>query len=78
MLKKIGQEAYKLELPAFCKIQLVFHVSCLNKKLEAGNVQQTEFLSIQEDGRVQLEPVVMLGRCTVKRNNGASAQWLIP
>ncbi|KAH9671915.1 hypothetical protein KPL70_017529 [Citrus sinensis] len=77
VLQRIGQVAYKLELPSHSKIHPVFHVSCLKKKLGAANVQQTELLTIQEDGRMQLEPLALLEKRTVKRNNRPVVQWLI-
>ncbi|KAH9735938.1 hypothetical protein KPL71_017914 [Citrus sinensis] len=77
VLQRIGQVAYKLELPSHSKIHPVFHVSCLKKKLGAANVQQTELPTIQEDGRMQLEPLALLEKRTVKRNNRPVVQWLI-
>ena len=33
ILKRVGEVAYKLELPPTSKVHLVFHVSCLRKRL---------------------------------------------
>lgn len=77
VLQRIGQVAYQLELPSNSKIHPVFHVSCLKRKLGATNVQQSVLPSIQEDGRMQLEPISVLDRRVVKKNNRPVVQWLI-
>ena len=60
VLQKIGQVVYKLELPSHSKIHPIFHISYLKKKLGAANVQQIELPTIQEDGRMQLEPLAVM------------------
>lgn len=49
----------------------------LERKLGATNVQQSDLPSLQEYGRIQLEPIFMLDRRVVKKNNKLVVQWLI-
>jgi hypothetical protein len=60
VLQRIGIVAYKLELPPYSHVHLVFHVSFL-KKVTANKIPvQTILLEINEEGRIILEPETML------------------
>lgn len=69
IVQKIGPVAYKLELPANSKIHPVFHVSLLKKKVGDGVVIQTELPLTGKDGQLQLEPLAVLDRKLINRNN---------
>src|ERR1700690_2937322 len=55
VLQKIGTMAYKFELPASSRVQLVFHVSCLNKVISEKILVQTIFPKLDEEGKIILE-----------------------
>ena len=56
VLKNISTMAYKLELLAFSRVHLVFHVSCL-KKVIGGKLPVQKILSkVDEEGKIILEP----------------------
>ena len=52
--------AYKLELPASSPVHLVFHVSCLKKVIRENLPVQTIFPEIDEEGKIILEPEVVM------------------
>lgn len=55
----------------------VFHVSLLKKKLGENVVATPTLPPVSDDGTLQIEPVVVLERRMVKRNNRAVIQWLV-
>ncbi|OMO91420.1 Retrotransposon gag protein [Corchorus capsularis] len=72
VLDKIGAVAYKLDLPSSAKINSVFHVSQLKKKLGFDNMVGSA-LPIPSD-TPSLTPQAVLDRRFVKRRNVASTQ----
>ena len=60
VLQKISTMAYKLELPASSRVHPVFHVSCLKKVIGENLPIQTIFLELDEEGKIILEPEVVM------------------
>ena len=56
VLQKIGTMAYKLEFPASLRVHPVFHVSCLKKVIGENLPVQTIFPTLDEEGKIILEP----------------------
>ena len=77
VLEWVGQVAYRLQLPVASSIHPVFHVSCLKKKIGEQVTVQTELPPVDDAGRMKLEPLAVLDRRLVKRNNRAVTQVLI-
>lgn len=77
VIQKVGPIAYKPALPASSKIHPVFHVSLLKKKLGMGAVVQTSLPFVDDQGHLQLEPLAVLDRRLVKRNNRPHTQVLV-
>ena len=48
--------AYKLELPAYSRVHLVFHVSYLKKIIGEKLPVQTILLELDEEGKIILDP----------------------
>ena len=77
MLHKVGEVAYKLDLPAASLIHPVFHVSCLKAKLgqQVTPISQLPFVS--PEGNLTLEPEAILKRRSVKLRSRTITQVLI-
>ncbi|GJS29298.1 gypsy/ty3 retroelement polyprotein [Tanacetum coccineum] len=77
VIARIGEVAYKLDLPVSSQIHPVFHVSQLNQF--KGNVSQVSVTLPQCDfvGVIALEPIAVLDRRMAKRGNDAVVYVLI-
>jgi Chromo (CHRromatin Organisation MOdifier) domain len=77
IFKKIGAVAYKLNLPPGSVIHPVFHVSQL-KKCHGHKGDTSGTLPVIGTGdRVRIEPIEILDRRLVKRNNTAATEILV-
>ena len=81
VLKKIGQFAYQLKLPAEAHIHDVFHVNQLKKHLGDRAIANSKLPLVTPDGKIKIAPLAMLQRRQIPRSNGdydvAVPQWLI-
>ncbi|GFS46186.1 hypothetical protein Acr_00g0100660 [Actinidia rufa] len=77
VLSKVGTVAYELKLPDSAHIHPVFHVSLLKKKLGQHVTPNPILPPVSDEGVLQMEPVAVLDRRMVKRNNEAVVQWLV-
>lgn len=77
ILERIGEVVYKLDLHAGSAIHPVFHVSCLMTKLGKHNVSVSLLPSVNSQGFLTLEPVVVLQTRSHKLQNRTSTQLLI-
>lgn len=74
-MKKFGEVAYELELPANAKIHPVFHISQLKKKMGTGIIVQQDVPTFIET--IIDEPETIIGRRIVPRNNKAVTKVLV-
>jgi hypothetical protein len=77
VLEKIGNLAYKLQLPAGVKIHPVFHVSQLKKHLGSHAIPQSGLPLIGDDGQIKTEPIQVLETRSLPRAKVLVTQWLI-
>ncbi|WOG95792.1 hypothetical protein DCAR_0415120 [Daucus carota subsp. sativus] len=75
--RRVGNVAYRVELPAGSKVHNVFHVSQLKKRVGKGKVIQTELPGVNDEGELQIEPVAVLDRQLVKKGNRPATRVLI-
>lgn len=71
VIEKIGQVAYKLLLSAGSLLHPVFHISQLKKRIGREVVAQIHPPTVAQEGQVLTEPLAVLGKRLVKRNNRA-------
>ena len=65
VLHKVGEVAYKLDLPASSLIHPVFHVSCLKAKLGQQVTPIFKLPSVSPEGILTLEPEAILKRRSI-------------
>ena len=73
----IGTVAYKLELPAACRVDPVFHVSCLKKFIGDKLPVQTILPKLDEDGKIILEPEAVTETRSRQLRNRSISEYLI-
>ncbi|GJU17803.1 retrotransposable element Tf2 [Tanacetum coccineum] len=76
VLERIGQVAYKLQLPAYAKVHPVFHVSQLKRCLTPNTTMGT-FPDCDAQGLLPAEPIKLLERKIVKQRNRMGVFGLI-
>jgi hypothetical protein len=77
ILKRIGQVAYRIELPPDCQVHNVFHVSQLKEYRADYSPVYAELPKIPALDTFPTEPESILDRRLVKKGNSAIVQVLI-
>ena len=62
ILKKIGNLAYRLDLPSHVKAHPVFHVTLLKKYVTNANHVLQETSRLKDDGTLEVHPEIILDR----------------
>jgi hypothetical protein len=77
VLERIGQVAYKIQLPESADIHLIFHVSRLKKYLGAKAVPQSNLPQVTKDGYNKTELAEVLDTRALPRRDEVITQWKI-
>ena len=77
VLHKVGEVAYKLDLPASSSIHPIFHVSCLKAKLGQQVTPISKLPFVSTDGNLTLELEAILKKRTVQLRSRTITQVLI-
>ncbi|KAK9715409.1 hypothetical protein RND81_06G163000 [Saponaria officinalis] len=76
VIARVGQVAYKLELPSQAKVHPIFHISLL-KKHEGVAPVVSSLPDLDDSQQIRAEPVAVLGRKLVKKGNKAVVYVLV-
>lgn len=77
VIQKVGNSAYKLQLPSKVQIHPVFHVSQLKKHIGDKSIPDPNLPLVNADGTVKTGPAEVLEVRQVPRQNIPVVQWLI-
>ncbi len=77
VLQKISTMAYKLELPASSLVHPIFHVSRLKKDIGDKLPFQTILSKLDEEGKIILEPEIVMEIRTRHLRNRSTSKYLI-
>jgi hypothetical protein len=77
VLERIGQVAYKIQLPESADIHPIFHVSRLKKYLGAKAVPQSNLPQVTKDGYNKTELAEVLDTRALPRRDEVITQWKI-
>jgi len=77
ILARVGEVAYKLQLPSSAKIHPVFHVSLLKKYVRPSPSTLGTVPDIDDLGVIAMEPVTILAKKLGKRGNRAMVYLLV-
>ncbi|KAE8696793.1 Detected protein of confused Function [Hibiscus syriacus] len=77
IIAKIGEVAYRLDLPDFFRLHPIFHVSILKIHVSDSTVSSTDSPAMDDDGQIRLEPYKDMGRRIMNRQNKPVTQLLV-
>jgi hypothetical protein len=77
VVQRIGQVAYKLDLPSSARLHPIFHVSCLKKKLGHKITPLATLPPVDDKGEILPEPELIQDRRSTKQRGRAITEVLI-
>lgn len=77
IIARVGQTAYKLQLPDSSKIHNVFHVSLLKRAVGNSVVEPTLPPGLEMDDKTAAQPEKVLSTRSIMVNGNSTQQWLV-
>jgi Chromo (CHRromatin Organisation MOdifier) domain len=77
IITKMGTIAYELNLPPESQIHPVFHVPQLKRKVGPIITVHSKFPIVGPEGKMKIEPEIILKRWVVKKNNRVGVEVLV-
>ncbi|XP_042962490.1 uncharacterized protein LOC122296762 [Carya illinoinensis] len=77
VIERLGDVAYRLELPPTSKLHPVFHVTMLKKRVGDSKLIMEELLRFDEEGRMLLQPKEALDYRVITRGRKRRKVWQV-
>lgn len=77
VIQKVGNVAYKLQLPSHVRIHLVFHVSQLKKHIGLGHTPSPDLPVVDHEGQILVLPEKILQTRTIRQGRRLVRQILL-